>query len=351
VLCGGEALSRELANQLTKRSISVWNMYGPTETTIWSATGEVAMGEGPVPIGEPIANTQFYVLDRDLQLVPVGIPGELYIAGDGLARGYLNQPALTASRFVANPFSKQPNARMYKTGDLVILRPNGDLHFLGRTDDQIKLRGFRIELGEIQSVLATYPGIKEVVVLLRKDIPREERLVAYFVLDSGVQNLSASALRTFLLAKLPDYMIPSAFVALDAFPLTPNGKIDRRALPVPDWSGRTRASQYVAPGTSNEQVMAQIWAEVLRLDRVGMNDNLFELGADSLHVFQIAARAYKAGIPVTPRQILQFRSIGLILAELPKSAAVKVQSPAITRVAREKYRITRKDSPTVETKG
>ena len=351
VLCGGEAFPRELANQLTKRSISVWNMYGPTETTIWSAAGEVATGDGPVPIGEPIANTQFYVLDRELQLVPVGVPGELYIAGDGLARGYLNQPALTATRFVANPFSKQPSARMYKTGDLVILRPNGDLHFLGRTDDQIKLRGFRIELGEIQSVLANYPGIKEAVVLLRKDIPREDRLVAYFVLNGGVQNPPASALRTFLLAKLPDYMIPSAFVALEALPLTPNGKIDRRALPAPDWSGRTRASQYVAPSTSNEQAMALVWAEVLRLDRVGMNDNLFELGADSLHVFQIAARANKAGIPVTPRQILQFRSIGLILAELPKSAGVKVQSPAITRVAREKYRITRKDSPTVETKG
>ena len=158
VLCGGEAFPRELANQLTKRSISVWNMYGPTETTIWSATDEVETGDGPVPIGKPIANTQFHVLDEELQLVPIGIPGDLYIAGDGLARGYLNQPALTASRFVPNPFSRQPGARMYKTGDLVLRRPNGDLEFLGRTDDQIKLRGFRIELGEIQSCARVLSG-------------------------------------------------------------------------------------------------------------------------------------------------------------------------------------------------
>jgi amino acid adenylation domain-containing protein len=349
VLCGGEAFPRELANQLTKRSISVWNMYGPTETTIWSATDEVEAGDGPVPIGKPIANTQFHVLDKELQLVPIGVPGDLYIAGDGLARGYLNQPELTANRFVQNPFSKQPGARMYKTGDLVLRRPNGDLEFLGRTDDQIKLRGFRIELGEIQSVLATYPGIREAVVLLRKDRPQEERLVAYFVLNAGAQNPSPADLRAFLLVKLPDYMIPAAFIVMESLPLTPNGKIDRRALPAPDWSGQARGSQYAEPRTPDEQTMAKIWAEVLRLDRVGVNDNLFELGADSLHVFQIAGRANKAGIPVTPRQILQFRSIGSILAELSKSAGVKPQA-AITPVARAKYRVTRKDTPELEPK-
>jgi aryl carrier-like protein len=324
-------------------------MYGPTETTIWSGTDEVESGNGPVPIGSPIANTQFYVLDKELQLVPLGIPGELYIAGDGLARGYLNQPGLTASRFLANPFGKQPGARMYKTGDLVLRRPNGDLEFLGRADDQIKLRGFRIELGEIESVLATYPGIREAVVLLRKDVPDEERLVAYFVLNGGAQNPAAAELRDFLLAKLPDYMIPAAFIAMEAFPLTPNGKIDRRALPAPDWSGQTRASQYVAPRTAEEQSMARIWAEVLRLEKVGVNDNLFELGADSLHVFQIAARANKAGVPVTPRQILQFRSVGAILAELSTSAGAKLQ-PAIVPVSRAKYRVTRKGAPELEPK-
>jgi amino acid adenylation domain-containing protein len=349
VLCGGEAFPRELASQLTKRSISVWNMYGPTETTIWSATDEVENSDGPVPIGWPIANTQFHVLDKELQLVPLGIPGDLYIAGDGLARGYLNQPELTASRFIANPFSKQPGARMYKTGDLVMRRLNGDLEFLGRTDDQIKLRGFRIELGEIQSVLASWPGIREAVVLLRKDVPKEERLVAYYVLKSGAQKPSAADLRDFLLAQLPDYMIPAAFLAMEALPLTPNGKIDRRALPAPDWSGQQRASQYAAPRTAEEQTMAQIWAEVLRIEKVGVNDNLFELGADSLHVFQIAGRANKAGIPVTPRQILQFRSIGAIVAELSKSTGVKLQ-PAITPVARAKYRVSRKAAPELEPK-
>jgi hypothetical protein len=266
-----------------------------------------------------------------------------------LARGYLNQPTLTASRFLANTFSKQPGARMYKTGDLVLRRPNGEMEFLGRTDDQIKLRGFRIELGEIQSVLATYPGIREAVVLLRKDVPTDERLVAYFTLNGGVQRPSGSDLRTFLIEKLPDYMIPVAFIALETVPLTPNGKIDRRSLPAPDWSSQTRASQYVGPRTSQEQSMAQIWAEILRLEKVGVTDNLFELGADSLHVFQIAARANKAGIPVTPRQILQFRSIGSILAELSKSAGAKVQ-PAIAPVSRAKYRLMRKDVPELEPK-
>ncbi len=351
VLCGGEAFPRELANQLCKRSISVWNMYGPTETTIWSAAGEVASGEGPVALGHPIANTQFYVLDKELQLVPVGIPGELYIAGDGLARGYLNQPELNASKFVANSFSKLPASRMYRTGDLVTRHPNGDLEFLGRTDDQIKLRGFRIELGEIQSVLASYPGIKESVVVLRKEAPNQERLVAYLRLDGAAAAPPVSALRDFLLAKLPDYMVPAAFVPLDAFPLTPNGKIDRRALPAPDWSGNGRSSLYVAPRTPEEQTMARIWAEVLRLEQVGVNDNLFELGADSLHVFQIAARANKAGIGVTPRQILQFRSIGAILAQVSNSAGAKSSASVITPVAREKYRVIRKDTSHVETKG
>jgi amino acid adenylation domain-containing protein len=351
VLCGGEAFPRELANQLSKRSISVWNMYGPTETTIWSATGEVESGEGPVPLGQPIANTQFYVLDKEQQLVPIGVPGELYIAGAGLARGYLNQPELTATRFIVNPFNKEPGSRMYRTGDVVMRHPNGDLEFLGRSDDQIKLRGFRIELGEIQSVLASFPGIKETVVVLRRDAPNEERLVAYMVLDGTKQTPSTSELRAFLLPKLPDYMVPAAFVRLEALPLTPNGKIDRRALPAPDWSGQNRTARYVAPRNADEQLMARIWAEVLRLEQVGVNDNLFELGADSLHVFQIAARANKAGIAVTPRQILQFRSIASILGQLSSSEAPKTQAPAITPVSREKYRVIRKNPSPVETKG
>jgi aryl carrier-like protein len=350
VLCGGEAFPRELANQLSKRSISVWNMYGPTETTIWSATAEVAAGEGPVPIGHPIANTQFYILDKEQQLLPLGIPGELYIAGDGVARGYLNQPQLTASKFVPNPFNKQSGSTMYRTGDVVTRLADGELIFQGRADDQIKLRGFRIELGEIQSVLASYPGIKEAVVTLRKDPPNTERLVAYFILDGSTAPPTHSDLRSFLLAKLPDYMVPAAFVQLQTFPLTPNGKIDRRALPLPDLSANSRTAQYMAPRTTEEQTLSKIWAEVLRLDQVGVNDNLFELGADSLHVFQIAARANKAGLAVTPRQILQFRTIASIVSQLSHSESSKPATSTITRVSRDKYRVPRKDVPEVESK-
>jgi aryl carrier-like protein len=350
VLCGGEAFPRELANQLSKRSISVWNMYGPTETTIWSATAEVAVGEGPVPIGHPIANTQFYILDKEQQLVPAGIPGELYIAGDGVGRGYLNQPQLTASKFVPNPFNKQPGSTMYRTGDVVTRLADGELIFQGRADDQIKLRGFRIELGEIQSVLAAYPGIKEAVVVLRKDPPNTERLVAYFILDGSTPSPAHSDLRSFLLAKLPDYMVPAVFVTLQSFPLTPNGKIDRRALPLPDLSASSRSAHYMAPRSPEEQTLSRIWAEVLRLDQVGVNDNLFELGADSLHVFQIAARANKAGLIVTPRQILQFRTIASIVSQLSASESSKPATSTITPVSRDKYRLPRKDTPEVESK-
>jgi amino acid adenylation domain-containing protein len=350
-LCGGEAFPRELANELVKLSKSVWNMYGPTETTIWSATGQVKSGNGPVPIGQPIANTQFYILDKELQLVPPGVPGELHIAGDGLATGYLNRKELTAEKFIPNPFRKEPSARMYKTGDLVRRCNDGSIEFLGRLDDQIKLRGFRIELGEIQTVLSSYPGIGQAIVILREDVPGEKRLVAYLVLAKDATPPPASDLRNFLLTKLPDYMVPAAFAVLESFPLTPNGKIDRRALPAPNWSKQSRGTPFAAPRTPEEQKMAGIWAEVLHLERVGINDNLFELGADSLHVFQIAARANKADIAVTPRQILQYRTIAAIFGELAKTGNVKPAASVITPVERQKYRVNREAPQQVETKG
>jgi aryl carrier-like protein len=213
------------------------------------------------------------------------------------------------------------------------------LEFLGRLDNQIKLRGFRIELGEIESVLTSHPAIAQAVVSLREDVPGERRLVGYLVPAAG--SLPAAAdLRSFLLTRLPDYMAPAAYVTIDTMPLTPNGKIDRRALPAPDWSKRSRAVPYEAPATPDEGTMASIWEEVLRLKQVGRNDNLFELGADSLHVFQIAARAGKAGIGVTPRQILQHRTIAAIFAELAKGGQVKSQAPTIKPVPREKFRLT-----------
>ena len=340
ILCGGEAFPRELANELLKRANSVWNMYGPTETTIWSAALEVKAGDGPVPIGYPIANTQLCVLDQELQLAPIGVSGELYISGLGLARGYHNRPELTAEKFVANPFKQEPGARMYKTGDLARRRHDGTLEFLGRLDNQIKLRGFRIELGEIESVLGNHPGVAQAVVSLREDVVGEKRLVGYLVPAKGTAPTTAE-LRDFLVKKLPAYMAPVAYVTLDAMPLTPNGKIDRGALPVPNWSKQPEGTAYVAPRSPDEETMARIWAEVLRLERVGISDNLFELGADSLHVFQITARANKAGISVTPRQVLQFRTIAAIFEQLAGSSQNPAQSQkqAIKAVPRHKYRL------------
>lgn len=346
VLCGGEAFPRSLANELVKRAESVWNMYGPTETTIWSATGEVRSGEGPVLIGPPIDNTQFYVLDAKGQLAPIGVAGELHIGGDGLARGYFRSPELTAERFIHNPFSTDPTARLYKTGDLVRRLPDGSIEFLGRLDHQVKLRGFRIELGEIETVLARYPGVQEVVVVLREDVPGDKRLVAY--VTTSQQALTVTAVREFLTGKLPNYMLPSAVVRVDTIPLTPNGKVDRKALPAPDGRSGHPEKEFVPPRTNQEKALAQVWAEVLHLDRVGIHDNLFELGADSLHIFQIAARASKVGITIAPAQFLKHRTIAALLAQLDGESGHggngKIAMPSIVPVAREKYRV--KPSPT-----
>jgi hypothetical protein len=313
-------------------------MYGPTETTIWSATSRVAQSNGPVYVGPPIDNTQFYVLDAHRQLVPTGVAGELYIGGVGVAQGYFQRPELTADRFIPDTFSATPGARLYRTGDLVRRLPNGEFDFLGRADGQIKLRGFRIELGEIETALSKVDTVAQAVVMLREDTPGDKRLVAYIVPREG-SALVAGDLRTHLLAKLPDYMVPAAFLPLSSFPLTANGKIDRRALPAPDWAPLANGATYVAPRTPQEETMAKIWADVLHLERVGVDDNIFELGADSLHVFQIAARANQAGIDVKPRQILQYRQIGAVLADLAAKGPVLKTAP-LTAVSRAKYRIS-----------
>ena len=248
ILCGGEALDRELANQLLKKCAALWNLYGPTETTIWSATYKVEsesaselgseVRTGPIPIGRPIANTQLYLLDRHLQPVPVGVTGELHIGGDGLARGYLNRPELTAEKFIRNPFGENSDARLlsarlYKTGDLARYRPDGSIDFFGRNDYQVKIRGFRIELGEIEAALGRHSSVQKAVVVAREDVPGEKRLVAYIVAQPE-QTTSTDALRTFLKEQLPAHMVPAFFVVLEQLPLTPNGKIDRKALPAPE---------------------------------------------------------------------------------------------------------------------
>ncbi|WP_437755425.1 amino acid adenylation domain-containing protein [Sorangium sp. So ce1389] len=289
ILVGGEAVPRELADALVDRAASVWNMYGPTETTIYSCGHPIAKGPGPVPIGRPIANTRVYVLSDRLHPLPVGIPGELYIGGEGLARGYHRRPDLTAERFVEDPFAPEPGGRMYRTGDLVKWLPDGTLDFLGRLDHQVKIRGFRIELGEIESVLGAHPAVGQAVVVAREDRRGDRRLVAYLT-ARGSGSPTPGELRAHLQEKLPEYMIPSAFVALEAMPLTPNGKVDRRALPAPEQRAVDAGGDLAAPRTPVEEVLAGIWAHVLGLERVGAHDDFFRLGGHSLLAAQVLAR-------------------------------------------------------------
>ncbi|MBF2061118.1 non-ribosomal peptide synthetase [Fischerella thermalis] len=302
ILCGGETLNRSVADQLLERSKQVWNLYGPTETTIWSAVqiveNKTEQTDSIVSIGRPIANTQFYVLDQHQHLVPIGVPGELYIGGAGVARGYLNRPELTAEKFIPNPFHKEAGGRLYKTGDLVRLRSDSSIEFLGRIDNQVKLRGFRIELGEIEALLNQYPGVETSIALIREDEPGSQRLVAY-VLPQPNQTLTIPELRHFLKSKLPNYMVPTAFVTLEALPLTPNGKVDRKALPAPDQTRPELETTYQPPQNEIEQTIANIWQEVLHVKEVGIYDNFFELGGQSLLLVQVHSKLQK----ILPRDL------------------------------------------------
>ena len=285
ILCGGEALDSSLAYQLLERGKEVWNLYGPTETTIWSAVQKVnqEQKQGFSPIGHPIANTQFYILDSSQQLVPVGVPGELHIGGIGLARGYWNRPELTKEKFIPSPFDSKK--RLYKTGDLARYLPDGNIEFLGRIDHQVKIRGFRIELGEIEAVIRKYLHVKETVVIAREDIPNEHRLTAYLV-PNHEATLSVNDLRHFIKEKLPEYMLPSDFIVLNALPLTPNGKVDRRALPAPE-NYCSLTATYQPPQSEIEKTIAQLWQQVLHLDKVGIDDNFFDLGGHSLLMLEV----------------------------------------------------------------
>lgn len=284
VLVGGEALPSGLLQELQDLHCSVTNLYGPTETTIWSAAAFLEEGlKGVPPIGKPIWNTQVYVLDNGLQPVPPGVVGELYIAGTGLARGYFHRPDLTAERFVADPYGP-PGTRMYRTGDQARWRADGSLDYIGRADHQIKIRGFRIELGEIDAVLANHPHIEQAAVVVREDQPGDKRLAAYVVADAAIDT---AELRRYMGASLPDYMVPSAFVEMDELPLTPNGKLDRKALPAPDFS--TSVSDR-APRTPQEEILCDLFAEVLGLARVGIDDSFFELGGHSLLAARLMSR-------------------------------------------------------------
>ncbi|SEL65288.1 non-ribosomal peptide synthase domain TIGR01720/amino acid adenylation domain-containing protein, partial [Nitrosovibrio tenuis] len=336
----------------TDGRIALINAYGPSEATITATVCKLAPLTIPttpangivlaagsmspvnptsdtsilsVPIGRPIANTEIYVLDDRLQPVPIGVPGELYIGGDGLARGYLNQPALTAERFIPHPFHS--GERLYRTGDWVRYLPDANLEFLGRRDQQVKVRGFRIELGEVEAALRGYPDVHEAVATVREDIPGDKRLVAYVVTDKPPP---VSEWRHFLQARLPDYMVPSAFVALAALPLTANGKVDRSALPIPVVVRETEA---VAPRTEDEQRLANIFAEVLHLPQVGIHDNFFELGGDSILAIQIVARARAQGLRFTPRQLFEQPTIAGLLA-VADAAIIAAEQGTVTGTAR-----------------
>lgn len=278
VICGGEALLPDLAQKLIPRCAELWNMYGPTETTVWSTIHKVTTAAGPIPIGRPIANTQVYVLDAFRNLLPPGNVGELYIGGDGLARGYKGRQNLTRDRFVPNPFV--PNALLYRTGDLARWLPDGTIECLGRVDDQVKLRGFRVELGEIETVLNSHPAIRQCAVIAREDSPGEKQLVAYFEAKKSTATTTTD-LRAYVEKDLPFFMVPSFFVAVDRLPLTSNAKIDRNSLPDPVDRVSVK-NDFIAPRDAAEQALAQIWAKALRVKRVGLNDNFFELGGHSL---------------------------------------------------------------------
>jgi amino acid adenylation domain-containing protein len=315
-LCGGEALPRDLANAILARTKELWNLYGPTETTIWSTVDRVRPGTEPITIGRPVANTQIYILDRNGEPLPAGVPGELWIGGDGVAIGYHNRPELTAERFVQDRFSRKPGARLYRTGDLARWLADGRLEHLGRLDNQVKIRGFRIELGEIEAALSSHPAVREAVVVAREAGPGDNRLVAYVVYQPGAE-MTASEARRHLRQTLPDYMIPSLVVSLDAMPLTPNRKVDRKALPDPfERSGRgTGSEEPLAPGL--EQQMADVWRELLHVERVGPDDNFFELGGHSLLSLRVAAAVEKrSGWRMDPRMLF-FHTLRQITANAP----------------------------------
>lgn len=322
VLPGGEAIDSGTWEKLASDDqTEYFNMYGPTECTVDSTICQVSAHPLLPSIGKPIVNAQAYVLDRNLQLAPIGVAGELYLGGQGVARGYLNRPELTAERFIPNPFVQEigpeyRGERLYRTGDLVRYLPDGYLEYLGRVDFQVKLRGFRIELGEIESVLGQLPGIQDVVVIIREDSPGEKQLVAYLVAEAEADAaaLNVSAIRNSLKSRLPEYMLPGIFVFLDKLPLTPNRKVDRKALPRPEGIRPELEVVFEAPRTEQEKTLAQIWSQVLKLDRIGIHDNFFDLGGDSILSIQVVSRANQAGLRLTPRQIFEAQTIEALAA-------------------------------------
>jgi amino acid adenylation domain-containing protein len=342
MLTGGDKLNSRPAGNLPFQLV---NHYGPTENTVVSTFAPVAPANAESnaapPIGRPIANVEAYVLDRLLRPVPVGIPGQLYVGGDGLARGYRNNPLLTREKFVAHPFNNKPGARLYKTGDLVRWLSDGNLEFLGRIDHQMKIRGHRIEPGEIESQLNLHPSVRESVVLARETSSSQKQLVAYFI-PRRQPGPAFRELSGFLRARLPDYMLPAAFVACDAWPLTPNGKVDRSALPAPDDSTHCASRPFAAPRNPVEESVAKVWSEVLARPRVGAHDNFFELGGHSLLAAQAVSRLKESfNIHLSIRSLFEKPTVAQLAREIERMTTQRAprRGPGIMRVAREAYRV------------
>ncbi len=340
LLVGGEALSVEHIRRAQKAlpGVKLTNGYGPTESTTFACChpiGEVREDERAIPIGRAIGNTQAYILDGEMEVVGVGIKGELYLGGEGLARGYLKRSGLTAERFVPNPFSKRGGERLYRTGDVCRYREDGTIEYVGRVDEQVKVRGFRIELGEIETVLAKAEGIAEAVVLVREQA-REKRLVAYVVGEKDGEP-SASEMRKYLAGRLPDYMIPGAFVVLEEMPITANGKVDKKKLPEPTNERPSLASEFIKPQTPTEQSIAAVWKEILHLSEVGIEDNFFDLGGNSLLLVQLHARLQKIfGEQLTMVQLFEHPTIGSLAAQLSQ------EEPSTKQAARDASRVEKR---------
>ncbi|QDL09667.1 non-ribosomal peptide synthetase [Brasilonema octagenarum UFV-E1] len=346
VILGGERVLPEkvaMWHQVVGNYPQLVNSYGPTETSVVATLSKLSdnvLNHQEVPIGKPINNVQIYVLDQYLQPVPIGVPGELHIGGAGVARGYLNRPELTLQKFIPNPFdnsklrsvaskaTQSQNSKLYKTGDLVRYRPDGNLEYLGRMDSQVKIRGFRIELGEIETVLNQHPQVAQAVVIAHEENPGNKRLVAYMVGNQG--QVQIDEIRQFLKQKLPPYMVPSAFVPLDQLPMTPNGKVDYRALPAPDTADRNVEVGFVAPRTPTEEKLAAIWAEVLRRPNISIHNNFFELGGDSIISIQMISRANQAGLQLIPKQLFQHQTIAELATVVGTTSQIKANQGVVT---------------------
>jgi amino acid adenylation domain-containing protein/non-ribosomal peptide synthase protein (TIGR01720 family) len=338
VIVGGDVMLPEYVaiwQQSAMSRVRLVNAYGPTETTITATLFEIIpqlsedINLKKMPIGRPLPNRTVYILDSYLQPAPISVPGELYIGGVCLAKGYLNRPELTQEKFIPNPFS-DVTERLYKTGDLARYLSNGNIEYLGRIDNQVKIRGFRIELGEIEAALNTHPQIQQAVAIVTEDIPGNKRLVAYVVKSD--KSLTTNQLRQFLKQQLPEYMIPSGFVTLDNLPLTPNGKLDRKALPTPDGE-ISREHEYVAPRTAIEQILTNIWQELLLKEKVSIHDNFFEIGGDSILSIQIVSRAKNSGLQITPKQIFQNQTIAELARIANTTVSVESKQGIVTGVA------------------